>query len=61
MNEPGILIGFVSLGILIIIQIVMYAYGYGKLSQNVTNIDKRVDALTDRFERLDTRVDKLSK
>jgi len=34
----GTIIGFISLGFLIILQIGMFAFGYGKLTESVKNI-----------------------
>lgn len=47
MNE-GNLIGFVSLGILVCINIATVAYGYGRITQEVKNLCGRVDKLEKR-------------
>jgi len=57
MNE--LTIGFASIGILVIIQIGLFAYGYGKLSQMVTNNTKRIDSNSNRLERTEARVTSL--
>ncbi len=51
--------GFVSIGVLIIIQICLFAFGYGKLSQNVSDINTRMNNLCDRLDRIDHRVREL--
>jgi len=53
------LVGFVSIGILIAIQIAVFAYGYGKLNQKVCSIDKRLNDLSHRFDKIEERVYKL--
>ena len=44
-ENAGIVIGFISLAILIIVQITLFAFGYGKLSQKVTDYCNRIDKL----------------
>jgi len=52
-------VGFIGLGIMVVIQIALFAYGYGKLNDKVGNIDKRLNDLSHRFDRVEDRVGKL--
>ena len=51
--------GFIGLGIMVVIQISLFAYGYGKLNDKVASIDKRLNDLSHRFDRVEDRVGKL--
>jgi len=48
--------GFVSIGALIIVQLVSFAYGYGQLNQKMHNVDKRLNDLSHRFDKIEERV-----
>ena len=48
--------GFVSIGALIIVQLVSFAYGYGQLNQKMHNVDKRLNDLSHRFDKMEERV-----
>jgi len=41
--------GFIALGILIIINIVLVAFTYGKLSQSVKDLTRRTGAIEDKY------------
>ena len=56
MNE---LAGFIGIGILVVIQIAFFAFGYGKLNGKVSSIDKRLNDLSHRFDQVEDRVGKL--
>ena len=51
---------FISVGSLIIVQIGVFLYGYGKLSQKVDDLCKRVDKVDQRLNHLGDRVEKLA-
>ena len=53
------LAGFVSVGALVVIQLVAFAYGYGKLNGKVASIDKRLNDLTHRYDIMEERIGKL--
>lgn len=40
--------GFISIGVLVVIQIVCFAYGYGKLSQKVNDSADRINKVEKR-------------
>ena len=50
------IVGFVSIGVLVIIQISYFAYTFGKLNGKVTSIDKRLNDLTHRYDRMEERI-----
>jgi len=56
MNE---LTGFIGIGVLIIVQISYFAYAFGTLNSKVRSIDKRLNDLSHRFDRVEDRVGKL--
>ena len=56
MNE---LTGFIGIGVLIIVQISYFAYAFGRLDSKVRSIDKRLNDLSHRFDRVEDRVGKL--
>ena len=56
MNE---LTGFIGIGVLIVIQISYFAYAFGTLNSKVRSIDKRLNDLSHRFDRVEDRVGKL--
>ena len=41
----GIVVGFITIGFLIVINIAIAAYSYGRLSQKVTDLCRRVSQL----------------
>ena len=51
--------GFVSIGVLIIIQIGYFAYTYGQLNDKVANIDKRLNDLSHSVAKIEERIGKL--
>ena len=53
------LTGFVSIGVLVVIQIGYVAYAFGKLNGKVSSIDKRLNDLTHRYDRMEERIGKL--
>ena len=57
--EANALAGFVSIGVLVIIQITYFAYSFGKLNGKVASIDKRLNDLTHRYDRMEERLGKL--
>ena len=52
-------IGFISLGLLIIIQISLFAYGYGKISHAVQVNGVRTDKLEIAVDKLKDKVTRL--
>lgn len=56
MNE---LVGFASIGILIAIQLVAFAYGYGKVNQKVNDISHQLNDLSHKFNSVESRVGRL--
>jgi len=54
MNE--LTLGFITIILLVLIQIALFAYGYGKISQKVTDISKVVDKNVERLEKLESLV-----
>jgi hypothetical protein len=53
------LTGFISLGVLIIVQIVVAAVGYGRLQGKVDAVDRRLNDLSHRFDKIEERVHEL--
>jgi hypothetical protein len=53
------IVGFISISILIIIQIATFAFYFGKLNGKVDSIDKRLNDLSHRFDRIEERVHQL--
>jgi len=51
--------GFVSIGLLVVIQISYFAYTFGKMNGTVKSIDKRLNDLTHRYDRMEDRIEKL--
>ena len=51
----NIIIGFSSLGALIIIQLIAFTFAYGKLTQRVADMSGQIHNLSDRIERLENR------
>ena len=51
--------GFVGIGLMVLVQIVMFAFGYGKISQKVSDLCKRVEGLEKKVNNTDTHLDKL--
>ena len=43
--EAGILVGFISVGFLVVLNLLSVAYTYGKLSEKVQGLCDRVDKL----------------
>ena len=52
-------LGFVSIGVLVVIQISYFAYAFGKMNGTVKSIDKRLNDLTHRYDRMEDRIGKL--
>jgi len=57
--EVNALAGFVSIGLLVVIQIAYFAYTFGKLNGKVASIDKRLNDLTHRYDRMEERLGKM--
>jgi len=53
------LMAFAGIAALIIIQICLFSYGYGKLSQKVEHNFRRLDRLEDRIGQLEKTVSKM--
>ena len=51
--------GFLSLGMLIAIQIGYFAYNYGRLNDKVANIDKHLNDLSHSVAKIEERIGKL--
>ena len=51
--------GFVSIGVLIVIQIGYFAYTYGRLNAKVDSIDKRLNDLSHSVAKIEERIGKL--
>ena len=51
--------GFVSIGLLVAIQIGYFAFTFGKLNGTVSSIDKRLNDLSHRYDRMEQRIGKL--
>ena len=51
--------GFVSIGVLVVIQISYFAYAFGKMNGTVKSIDKRLNDLTHRYDRIEERLRKI--
>ena len=48
--EYGTVIGFISLGILIIINLLVVSFSYGRISQSVTDLNHRVERLEKLYD-----------
>ena len=64
MNE--LTLGFISIAVLVAIQIGLFAYGYGKISQKVEgninriiDIEGKIDKIWSSLSKMDSRVDKM--
>ena len=57
--DINILLGFIAIGVLIGIQITYFAFTFGKLKGKVASIDKRLNDLTHRYDRMEERLGKL--
>ena len=53
------LYGFVGIGLMVLVQIIMFAFSYGKISQKVSDLCKRVEGLEKKVNNTDTHLDKL--
>ena len=53
------LAGFISIGLLVAIQIGYFAFAFGKLDGTVKSIDRRLNDLTHRYDRMEERIGKL--
>ena len=53
------LIGFFSIGVLIVLQIATFAYSYGKINQKVASIDKRLNDISHYTNKMENRIGKL--
>ena len=51
--------GFISIGLLVVVQIGYFAYSFGKLDGTVKSIDKRLNDLTHRYNVMEERIGKL--
>jgi len=57
--DINILLGFITIGVLIGIQITYFAFTFGKLNGKVASIDKRLNDLTHRYDRMEERLGKM--
>ena len=48
-------LGFITLGGLVIVQLITFAYGYGKLTQKVKDISQRLNDFSHRIEKIENR------
>jgi len=48
--------GFISIGLLVVVQIGYFAYSFGKLDGTVKSIDKRLNDLTHRYDIMEERI-----
>ena len=53
------IVGFSSIGLLVVIQISYFAYSFGKLNGKVGSIDKRLNDLSHRYDMMEQRIGKL--
>ena len=53
------LTGFISIIVLVVVQIVYFAFSFGKLNGNVSSIDKRLNDLSHSILKIEERVGKL--
>ena len=53
------IVGFSSIGLLVIIQISYFAYSFGQLNGKVGSIDKRLNDLSHRYDMMEQRIGKL--
>ena len=51
--------GFISIGMLVVIQISYFAYSFGKLNGKVSSIDKQLNDLSHRYDMMERRIGKL--
>ena len=51
-----IVIGFSSLGLLALGNIIMVAYSYGKTTEHLKGLDGKVESLDKRVERVENRI-----
>lgn len=55
------LAGFISIVVLVVIQIILFAFGYGKLSQMVSNNKETIKALKDSAITNSTNISKIER
>ena len=55
------LAGFISIVVLVVIQIILFAFGYGKLSQMVSNNKETIKALKDSAITNSTNIGKIER
>ena len=53
------LVGFISIAVLVVIQISYFAYSFGKLNGKVSSIDKRLNDLSHRYDVMEERIGRL--
>ena len=53
------IIGFISIGVLVVIQISYFAYTYGRLNGRVVGIDKHLNDLSHSAATIEERIGKL--
>ena len=51
--------GFITIGLLIVIQICYFTYAFGKLDGKVAGIDKRLNDLSHSVAKIEERIGKL--
>ena len=51
--------GFISIGLLVVIQIGYFAYTFGKMNGTVKSIDRRLNDLSHRYDGMEQRIGKL--
>jgi len=50
---------FISIGLLVVIQIAYFAFTFGRLDDRVSSIDKRLNDLSHQYARIEERLGKL--
>ena len=51
--------GFVSIGVLVVLQLVYVAFAFGKITNKVASIDGRLNDLSHSYEKIEGRLGKL--
>lgn len=58
---PEIVAGFVAIGALLIFQIILFAYKWGKYTERLDNLDQRTTSLKEQFEDLSGQIGELDR
>ena len=51
--------GFISIGVLIVSQIVIVAYQFGRISSKVSSIEKSLNDLSHSYQKLEERIGRI--